>query len=68
MYRVDYMLSSKRREALGKFINNFVLLYVGAGFVAKIFSHEELHPLKMFFTLLTALLLLIIGLHLHPKE
>ena len=61
-------MSPKRREALGKFLVNFVLLYLGTGVISKVFSPETLNFPKLFLTLLPALIFLIMGVYLHPKE
>lgn len=69
LYGVDlYMFSSKRKEALGKFLNNFVLLYLGAGVASKFFSGENLNIRRLVFTLLIAFVFLTMGVFLHPKE
>jgi lipopolysaccharide export LptBFGC system permease protein LptF len=62
-------MSKKRKEALGKFLINLALLYLGTGVLAKVFSQETFHaPLKLFFTLLPAFIFLMIGVYLYPKE
>jgi hypothetical protein len=62
------MMTPKRKEALGKFLFNFALLYAGAGAVNKIFSSEPHNYSYIIFTLLTTPFVVIIALLLHTKE
>ena len=61
-------MSPKRKEALGKFLINFVLLILGTGVLSKVFSPEKLNGTQVILALLVALVSLTIGLYLYPKE
>lgn len=62
------MMTPKRKEAFGKFLLNFALIYSGTGVINKMFSPEPHNYGHIVFTLLTTPIIVIMALFLHAKE
>lgn len=58
----------ERDKFIAKFLADISKLVIGAGIVAKTFSHDQLRLTGVILTLISSALLFIISLTIYPKE